>query len=150
MEEVINEKNHEKEIQEKLENLEITNFLIDSHLHFQYYSDDEIKNIVEKCYKDSEIKYFLTNSTCLDDFDRTINLSEFKLYEKISEVNKNFDQNQIIFPGIGHHPWYLENIGENWLETLENKLLELEDKKYSFFIGEIGIDGGRPKKYKII
>jgi len=134
-----------KEIAE-FEKLQLSSFLIDAHIHLQYYTNEEVKNIIEKCYKDSEIKYFLTNSTCLDDFDRTFELSAFKIDEKIAELNKDYDLNQIIFPGIGHHPWYLENIDDNWVEILEKRILDLESKKCNFFIGEIGIDGGKPKK----
>lgn len=129
-----------------IEKLEFTNFLIDSHLHFQYFTDEEIKAIIEQCYKASDIKYFLTNSTCKEDFERTINISKFEIDQNFSKNNKDYDLHQIVFPGIGHHPWYLQNIAENWLENLEDKIKELEAKQSNYFIGEIGIDGGRPKK----
>lgn len=138
--------NEEKEIANRFEKLELSSFLIDAHLHFQYFTNEEVKNIVEKCYNNSEIRYFITNATCFDDFERTINLSGFKIDDKIAELNKDYDLNQIIFSGIGHHPWYLENIADNWLETFEKKIIDLEEKKCNFFIGEIGIDGGKPKK----
>jgi len=121
-------------------------YLIDSHLHLQYFSDDEINTLIQKCNVDGNIKYFLSNSTCDEDFDRTISFSKFKLSNEICRINDSDLEEQIIFPGIGYHPWYLENLKIDWLENLEKKILFLEKNKHNYFIGEIGIDGGRPKK----
>ena len=118
----------------------------------QYFSSEELNKILEKCFNETDIRYFLTNSTCYDDFEKTINLSYITIPEKILMLKPelNTPDKCRIFPGIGHHPWYLENLPENWYENFENFIKEnLEDKKKKYFIGEIGIDGGRPKKYNL-
>lgn len=131
-------------------NQDLTIFLIDNHLHFQYYSDDEIKSIVERCLLKSEIRYFITNSTCKNDFERTIKISQldFSNNSSLSTLKcETYDLKHVIIPGLGHHPWYLEDLDENWFENLEENILGLEKKNSPFIIGEIGIDGGKPKKY---
>lgn len=142
----INEQNKNEFNSNKEENIDLDDFLIDSHLHLQYFTDEEISFIIKKCFLDSNIRYFLSNSTCSNDFARTINFSELKSSDFINCQNKENIIAQIIFPGIGHHPWYLENIENDWSDNLEKKIIELEKKNCNFFIGEIGIDGGRPKK----
>jgi Tat protein secretion system quality control protein TatD with DNase activity len=111
-------------------------YLIDSHCHLQYFTEDQIYTIVEKS-KESGINYLLTNSTYSQDFDYTFQLAKFA---------NNLFGNTII-PGIGHHPWYLEDIKETWYKDVEDYILNLENSNINYFIGEIGIDGGRPKKY---
>ena len=73
-------------------------YFFDSHLHFQYFNDDQINEIVEKCLDeklDIKINFFLTNSTYRSDFDRTVKISD--------TVNSKFPAT--VIPGIGYHPW---------------------------------------------
>lgn len=116
----------------KMENALSYSFMIDPHCHFQYFSNDEISQIITTCKKEN-FHYFLTNSTCREDFDTSIELSQ------------NFPE---ILSGIGHHPWYLESLVENdnWFDDFTEYANKLADKGITFFIGEIGIDGGKPKK----
>jgi Tat protein secretion system quality control protein TatD with DNase activity len=109
-------------------------FIIDAHCHFQYFSSDELVTIVKEGIEKG-FKHFLSNSTGIEDFNQTKTLTE--------SINSNF-YSDCIFSGYGHHPWYLENLEENWFENLK-KLCENE-KETKYFIGEIGIDGGKPKK----
>jgi len=143
---IVNECNKNEFYTNISENTELNDFLIDSHLHLQYFTDEEINIIIKKCFLDSNVRFFLSNSTCSNDFERTIKFSELKFSDIINSQNKENIISQIIFPGIGHHPWYLENIDNDWCDFLEKKIIELEEKNCNFFIGEIGIDGGRPKK----
>jgi Tat protein secretion system quality control protein TatD with DNase activity len=113
-------------------------YLIDSHCHLQYFNMEEIKGIVEKC-NTNRIKYLLTNATCMQDFDYTI---------EISKIN-NTDSDKVIIPGVGYHPWYLDDCvkdNSTWYEDMTQYINKLEVGGCNYFIGEIGIDGGRPKK----
>ncbi len=107
------------------------NFFIDPHCHLQYFTIEELTNIIEN--ENANFKYYLTNSTSREDFDKTLEISN-----KFSKV----------IPGIGHHPWYLEELVKNdsWFEEFRNFCNSLNDKGINYFIGEIGIDGGKPKK----
>ena len=116
-----------------MENLNDDIFLIDAHCHFQYFDNEEIGNIITKS-KECNITYFLTNSTSFGDFDRTLEIAK--------------SNGSVVIPGIGHHPWYLEPLLEDneWFDRLKKYVLDLTLYKVNFFIGEIGIDGGKPKK----
>ena len=120
----------------KMEANSITNnntlYLIDAHCHFQYFTYDQIKIIISKCEKDN-FSFYLSNSTTREDFDTTI---------KMAKVFPN------IIPGVGHHPWYLENLvqSDNWFDEFVVYNKQLEESGIKYFIGEIGIDGGKPKK----
>jgi Tat protein secretion system quality control protein TatD with DNase activity len=107
-------------------------FWIDPHCHLQYFSREELKIIIGKC-NENNLNIFLTNSTCREDFDKTI------------EISKSCPG---VVPGIGHHPWYLEKIvdNENWYDEYKEYCEKLEKEGITYFIGEIGIDGGKPKK----
>ena len=105
---------------------------IDSHCHLQYFKQEELKKIISKC-KENNINFLLSNSTCKDDFENSI------------QISQNFPE---IIAGLGHHPWYLENIAENdlWFEEFKLCCEKLESQNINYFVGEIGIDGGKPKK----
>ena len=78
----------------------ITNncFFIDSHLHFQYFSNDEIESIISRCLNiNTPFKHFLTNSTFNKDFDKTIEIAK--------SMNILFKLDNLVIPGIGYHPW---------------------------------------------
>jgi Tat protein secretion system quality control protein TatD with DNase activity len=107
-------------------------FWIDPHCHLQYFTQEELINIIAIC-KEKNLNYFLTNSTCKEDFNQTI------------EISKTFPG---VIPGIGHHPWYLEKMfeKENWFEEYKEYCEQLDMEGVNYFIGEIGIDGGKPKK----
>jgi len=111
---------------------EESSFIIDPHCHLQYFTNQELSEMISVCQKNN-FKYFLSNSTCSNDFDITIQLSE------------KYPQ---IIPGIGHHPWYLDSIinNNNWFEEFKSYSEKLSQNNFNHFIGEIGIDGGRPKK----
>lgn len=108
------------------------NTLIDAHCHFQDFSNNEISDIIKKC-KENNFSYFLTNSTNKNDFERTLTISN------------SFKE---LIPGFGYHPWYLDEpvSNDNWFEEYVDYTKKLDEKKVTYFIGEIGIDGGKPKK----
>ncbi len=107
-------------------------FLLDAHCHLQYFTIQEMAEYIP-ISKSNNINYFLSNSTSSKDFDKTLELSK--------------EYNEII-PGFGYHPWYLEDIinNETWFEEFKPYIEKLIQNNTKFFIGEIGIDGGRPKK----
>jgi TatD DNase family protein len=114
----------------------ISNY-IDSHCHLQDYSEEELEKILNKCNK-KNLNILYTNATSNEDFDKNINI-----YKKYSNNNMK------IIPGIGYHPWYLDNPtnNENWFNDFKNYIEQnLISNKIKFFIGEIGIDGGKIKK----
>jgi Tat protein secretion system quality control protein TatD with DNase activity len=113
-----------------------SDFIIDSHCHLQYFNETELQKIIEES-KNGGVKYLLTNATSSKDFDETL---------KLAKDANTFFNDLIVIPGIGHHPWYLEDISETWYDELLKYTNNLEVNNIKYFIGEIGIDGGRPKK----
>jgi Tat protein secretion system quality control protein TatD with DNase activity len=123
-----------KKMESNIEEKRVDKLIIDSHVHFQYFDYEKIMKIITKC-EEANFKYYLSNSTTREDFDKTI------------ELGREFPQ---IIPGIGHHPWYLEDLVNKdiWFDELVEYSNNLDKRGVRYFIGEIGIDGGRPKKYK--
>ncbi len=73
-------------------------FFIDSHLHFQYFSCEELDSTIQRCLNNQiPFKHFLTNSTYNKDFDNSIEIAQ--------RINANFQKENLIIPGIGYHPW---------------------------------------------
>ena len=115
----------------------ISNY-IDSHCHLQDYTEKELEKILGQC-NIKNLNIFYTNATSKEDFEKNILIS------------KKYTNNKYkIIPGLGYHPWYLDyplNNEKNWLGEFKNYIKDnLIDKKIKFFIGEIGIDGGKIKK----
>jgi len=108
-------------------------FLIDAHCHLQYFSDIELEETLINCEK-SNIKMLLTNATFNDDFEKTVNIAE---KHKVK-----------VIPGVGYHPWYLDTpfTNPNWFDEFKGYIEKLNERGVKYFIGEIGIDGGRVKK----
>jgi Tat protein secretion system quality control protein TatD with DNase activity len=115
----------------------ISNY-IDSHCHLQDYTQEELKKILEQCNA-KNLNIFYTNATSKEDFEKNIIISQ-----------KYTNNKYKIIAGLGYHPWYLDyplNNQNNWLDEFKSYIKgNLIDKKIKFFIGEIGIDGGKIKK----
>ena len=113
-------------------------FYIDSHCHLQDYSKEDLQLILESCEK-SNINLLYTNATNKDDFEKNLIISQTYSSNKIK-----------IISGVGYHPWYLDypiKNDKNWFEEFKDFIKSnLIDKNINFFIGEIGIDGGKIKK----
>lgn len=114
--------------------MENNDYWIDSHCHLHDFQESELDEVLQTCHQ-YNIKHILTNSTEKENFAKTINISQ-----NSSNIN--------IIPGIGYHPWFLTPIleNENWFEEFKKSVNELISNNKTFFIGEIGIDGGKPKK----
>ena len=115
---------------------------IDSHCHLQDYTSEDLDNILRDCSK-INLKILYSNCTCEEDFQKNLDLSINEDLIKKNNITK-------IIYGIGYHPWSLNyplNNPDKWFNELvtfiNSKLLE---NKIKFFIGEIGIDGGKIKK----
>ena len=115
---------------------------IDSHCHLQDYTQEDLVNILKNC-SEINLKIFYTNCTCEEDFQKNLDIA---LNDEL--LNKN-NVKKIIY-GIGYHPWSLNYPIKN-PDTWYNELISyINDKliknNIKFFIGEIGIDGGKIKK----
>ena len=78
--------------------------------------------------------HFLTASTFIPDNVGAVNNSA-----KISEwdfVIESAQQSNNIYAAIGVHPWYIDNLPDNWDVLLQDKLLAYPD----LAVGEIGLD----------
>lgn len=95
--------------------------LIDIHLHLQdkAFSDD-VDVVIERALKNG-VKRFVCNGTREKDW---------------LKVQKLAEQYPFIVPCYGIHPWYVKKLSENWLEKLEELLIENKNA----CIGEIGLD----------
>lgn len=110
---------------------------IDSHCHLQDYKGDELEQVLNSCHQKG-LGIIYSNSTNDKDFEKTLEISSNK-------TNKNIK----IIPGFGVHPWYLDEVinnVENWFENFKKYISSLKNQNIKFFIGEIGIDGGKIKK----
>ena len=115
---------------------------IDSHCHLQDYSQEDLDIILKHC-SNNNIKIFYSNCTCEKDFQQNLEISLNKELLQKNNITK-------IIYGIGYHPWSLnypltnsEKWFDEWKEYIQEKLVKNNIK---FFIGEIGIDGGKIKK----
>ena len=117
-------------------------FFIDSHCHLQDYSKEDLDIILKHC-SNNNIKTFYTNSTCESDFQKNFEISQNQ------EIIQKNNITKIIY-GIGYHPWSLNyplNNQEKWFEEFKQYINDkLIKNNIKFFIGEIGIDGGKIKK----
>lgn len=115
---------------------------IDSHCHLQDYANEDLNDILNSC-SNINLKIFYSNSTSEADFQKNLDISQNQ------EILKNNNISKIIY-GIGYHPWSLNyplNNKEKWFDELVEFINEnLIKKKIKYFIGEIGIDGGKIKK----
>ena len=109
-------------------------FYIDSHCHLQDYSENDLESILNSCQK-SNINLLYSNATNKDDFEKNLLISQKYSSDKIK-----------IISGFGFHPWFLDYPlnNEKWLDEFKYFINNLNEK--NFFIGEIGIDGGKIKK----
>ena len=117
-------------------------FFIDSHCHLQDYSKEDLDIILKHC-SNNNIKTFYTNCTCESDFQKNFEISQNQ------EIIQKNNITKIIY-GIGYHPWSLNyplNNQEKWFEEFKQYINDkLIKNNIKFFIGEIGIDGGKIKK----
>jgi len=115
---------------------------IDSHCHLQDYANEDLNDILNSC-SNINLKIFYSNSTSEADFQKNLDISQNQ------EILKKNNISKIIY-GIGYHPWSLNyplNNKEKWFDELVEFINEnLIKKKIKYFMGEIGIDGGKIKK----
>lgn len=95
--------------------------LVDSHAHLQDRRYGENVSDVIKRAEDAGVARIVCCATGPEDWDRVKSLSH--LYP------------QMIIPCFGVHPWYLDSVGEGWLEKLEQFLKEIPSG-----VGECGLD----------
>lgn len=93
--------------------------LSDAHIHLQDISSFETEAFLGQC-KTNRINTLLSNSA---------KYSDWKTLKSLAENNKN------IVPFFGLHPWYIEDVPEDWLFHLVKLLLNSNSG-----IGEIGLD----------
>lgn len=93
--------------------------LIDSHCHLQDDRYKDLDDVIDRALKVG-VKMFLCNGTDTNDWDKV-----YRLSQKYKEI----------IPAYGAHPWYIDNLSEDW----ETKLVDYLDKSFST-IGEIGLD----------
>jgi len=95
-------------------------FFIDSHCHL--HDSRIISDIpwIEDRARIANVKYMVSCATMEENFELTAKLS------------RNYTS---ILPCFGIHPWFVNNISDQWKEKLEHYLLT-----YSSGIGETGLD----------
>ena len=92
----------------------------DSHIHLQDYKTQDIKNIVNTAQKNGVFVFVNASSYPAD-------------WSKIAELATEYPN---IIPAFGIHPWYINDVPENWEQKLKQYL-----KKYpKAWVGECGID----------
>ncbi len=97
--------------------------LVDVHCHLDFEQfDPDREKIIEECKE--KLRAVVNSGTSLKGNKRTM---------KLAEENKNF-----IFPALGLHPTYLEQMNRSDIEEVKKFILENKDKIVA--VGEIGID----------
>ncbi|QDU35076.1 putative deoxyribonuclease YjjV [Poriferisphaera corsica] len=96
------------------------NPIIDCHTHLQDGSFTSDRDQVIQHALDLGITHLVVNATSPEDWDFVLELP---------------DQYPAIIPCIGLHPWFINEVDDNWLELLEFKLTSSNAQ-----IGEIGLD----------
>lgn len=87
---------------------------IDAHIHL---IDEQELKLAQKM----GVKRFIINATHPDNWDQIINFAS---------------KNTGVYPCIGVHPWFCDNLEDQWAKKLEEQL-----KKYpNLMVGEIGLD----------
>lgn len=95
---------------------------IDTHVHLQDFTSENVKDILTTAFEVGLDKLICVGSKP-DDWEMVESIS--------SEYSKQ------IIPAFGLHPWYVNNIDENWSQILEVFL----SKNKNALVGEIGLDG---------
>ena len=93
---------------------------LDSHIHLQDYKTQEVKNVVNNAAKNFVMRFINASAHPSD-------------WQSVQKLATDYPQ---IIPAYGVHPWYTDDITENWKTELENILR----KNPRAIVGECGID----------
>ncbi len=97
----------------------------DAHNHLQ---DDRFagrqKELVAVCKK-AGVARMVVNGACESDWPQVLALAQ---------------ENKMVLPSFGYHPWYLAELTPDWLKNLESLL-----DKIPGAVGEIGLDRWKPE-----
>lgn len=55
-------------------------------------------------------------------------------WDRVKQISREYEN---VYPAFGIHPWFIENRSYEWLDILEEKLVETESSP----VGEVGLDG---------
>lgn len=94
--------------------------LLDNHLHLQDRAFENDREAILDMARQNGVALFCSNGTHPNDWDKL---------EKISRQHKD------VIPSFGVHPWFVNDLPENWMEQLRLKLDSIPSG-----IGEIGLD----------
>ena len=94
--------------------------IIDCHTHIHDGSFNPDRQLVIQRAIDAGITHLVVNGTSPEDWDEVL------------DYPKQFPS---VIPCIGLHPWFINEVDDNWLDLLEQKL-----KASNAQIGEIGLD----------
>ena len=94
---------------------------IDSHIHLQDYKEKNVQQIIKKMQTQSFKKIICVSSHPSD-------------WDSIAEITNN--NPDFIIPAFGIHPWYIDEVSEDWQNLLSNYL---NNFPYAL-IGECGLD----------
>lgn len=95
-------------------------FYVDSHIHLQDYTTQDVNNIVTAAKK-NKVQILVNASAHPQDWDKVAQLAA---------------QYPFIIPAYGVHPWHIADAPDNWLAKLK-KMLEQNPRAW---VGECGID----------
>lgn len=94
---------------------------IDTHVHLQDYKTNNTQQIVLELRSLGFVKIVCVSAKVQD----------FAIAASLSESEKD-----LIIPAFGVHPWYLENLSDDWLDVLRQYLQNYKN----VHIGESGVD----------
>ena len=99
----------------------------DSHCHIDFPAfDNERRTILEQCCQNNINKIIVPA------------VSPSK-WQSLLDITKNNTTNCQLYPCLGIHPWYLNNLHDNHLLQLEKMIFDNRQKIIA--IGETGLDG---------
>ncbi len=95
-------------------------YYVDTHIHLQDYNPADIKNVVTNAKK-NYVNAFVNASAHPNDWETVLNLA---------------NEDSVIIPALGIHPWHIDDISDSWDTILEYYLNE----NPRLWVGECGID----------
>lgn len=94
---------------------------IDSHLHLQDYKTNNAPQIIEDLRSKNFVRVVCASSTP-------------QSWKEVALLARNYPD--MIIPAFGLHPWYLNEVQQDWLQQLEAYLNEFPQA----WVGECGLD----------
>lgn len=117
----------------------------DSHCHLDDIAfNEQLPALLRQCQQ-LAINRIIVPSIAPDNFSQVLKLAKCGSNHQDNNLSNSTNTNPIhIYPCLGIHPWFLQNLNDSHLEQLH--ALVIKSRNEIIAIGEIGIDGAIAKQ----